>query len=155
MNDFEAIRARAEKATPGPWIKFDASDSNDVPWWWVWQESKLPYYGGVFEPDSDYTIKSHDDGRLYHVSGAVGVSCVTDNKDLEQEEWDAEFIAHAREDIPALLAMRDAVLAMHPEGGEWSQWWPPGPEARDVRRSVGCQTCRTDGPCETRKALGG
>lgn len=146
MTDLEAIRARAERATPGPWIKFDASDSNDVPWWWVWQESKLPYYGGVFEPDSDYTIKSHDDGRLYHVSGAVGVSCVTDNKDLEQEEWDAEFIAHAREDIPALLAMRDAVLAMHP--------------ARKVvpdvtRYIVGCPTCRTDGPCETRKALGG
>lgn len=117
MNDFEAIRARAEKATRGPW---ETSTT-----------SRDPGARMVDIPDGDDVMS-----LAWELGGGlVGMSPAN-----------ADFVAHAREDIPALLAMRDAVLAMHP--------------ARKVvpdvtRYIVGCPTCRTDGPCETRKALGG
>jgi len=72
--DIEAIRARAEAATPGPW-KFGSNcivtDNDDVLY--------------------TYVDRAPDDDECW-------ISCM----DIKPE--DADFIAHAREDIPDLLA---------------------------------------------------
>jgi hypothetical protein len=66
----------AAKATPGPWKELQPGDGDHG--WWVWQESKLPHYGGVAECQ------------------------ITDGDDLEREKADAAFIALARTALPAL-----------------------------------------------------
>lgn len=75
--DLAAIRARAEKATPGPWNHGgSASDAtNGYTDEWVWEGTGHP----IGDPDAP-------DTRICSASAA-----------------DASFIAHARTDIPALL----------------------------------------------------
>lgn len=92
------IEARLAAATPGPWVAHDLSDAVYSPddktgWWWVWQESKLPYYGAVMEP----TDRSPNDG-------SIGVAAIEDNHTGVQEKADAEFIANAPADVAYLLA---------------------------------------------------
>ncbi len=67
--DLDAIRQRAEAASPGPW---------------------------AVNPVNGYQVKLNN-GTGFLVAHTHRL---TDNKDLR----DAEFIAHAREDIPALVA---------------------------------------------------
>ncbi len=67
----EPIRARAEAATPGPWM--------------AWRE----YHG----PVTAWRICTHDGNREV-VAGDEGA--------IESGD-DAEFIAHARSDVPALV----------------------------------------------------
>ena len=74
--DLDAIRARADAATPGPWR--------------TWND------GHVGSP-------------TVHIGGGV---MPTPGSDPAQRMPDAEFIAHARTDIPALLA---ALAAAHAE----------------------------------------
>jgi hypothetical protein len=71
--ELEAIRERAEKATPGPWTTEQSYDGDpDTP---------------VLVGDGEYLCASPDDGvRGGHLFE------------------DADFIAHAREDVPALVA---------------------------------------------------
>ena len=71
MIDVKAIRARADKATPGPWAYYER---------------------GCREFGYDLTLPSG-------IRGAY-----------EQEE-DVAFIAHARDDVPALLDALDAANA--------------------------------------------
>ena len=78
--DLEAIEARCSKATPGPWRN-------------TWKDCK--HYMSSWFIDRD-----EDD---------IGVGlCAFDinqiNAELYATDDDAEFIAHAREDVPALLA---------------------------------------------------
>jgi hypothetical protein len=95
--DLDAIEARANAATDGPWLGYDErsdlrEENPDVNPMWVVAH---------MEPD--------------------GVNWVRDIADIgggEQDEADAEFIAHARTDVPALVAAlrearaeRDAFLA--------------------------------------------
>lgn len=99
----EQIRARERAATEGPWIAKDLGSDvynshNKAGWWWVWQESKQPYYGGVLELDTK------PDGTADFNGGNLGQAAITDNDDGVQEQADAEFMAHSREDIPWLLA---------------------------------------------------
>lgn len=101
------IKARADAATEGPWVSHDLSDTvfnseNDAGWWWVWQESKLPYYGGVLGPDAHGST-----------DGSIGEASITDARDGHQEKADAEFIAHARTDLPDMAAALTAVLDLH------------------------------------------
>lgn len=100
----DEIKARADAATEGPWVPHDLSDAvfdseNDAGWWWVWQESKLPHYGGVLGPDTHGSI-----------DGSIGEASITDARDGHQEKADATFIAHARTDLPAMAAALTAVL---------------------------------------------
>lgn len=81
-DELEAIRARAEEATPGPWIV-------------------MPELCGT------------DGQGVYHAE-SLGPICEVgdpyprgDNRPQEN----MTFIAHAREDIPALLADRDELVA--------------------------------------------
>lgn len=54
---------------------------------------------------------------------------------------DAEFIAHAREDVPALVAVVRAVEALHRPN-----------EDRGVRDGY-CRTCKREWPCPTAAAV--
>lgn len=80
--DLEAIKARADGATPGPWCA-----------WRNWVR------------DADGNSAAHGDGYLR--SQAIGVS---DWWDQAQAERNAAFIAHAREDVPALLRAVERLL---------------------------------------------
>lgn len=95
LTDLERL---AGAATGGPWAAHDLSDEkvdseNRRGWWWVWREANLPHFGGVLEVN--------DRGEPH---GAVGEALITDGRDGEQERADAEFIAAAREALPALIA---------------------------------------------------
>jgi hypothetical protein len=112
--DLDAVRRRARKATAGPWTLVDREEEDtpsDVarpmyaPSWWVWQQSRLPYWGGVATQPS--REKSDGPGAIMEIVTADGGVM----ESLEQDYSDAQFIAHAREDIPALLSYIDALLA--------------------------------------------
>lgn len=72
-----AIEVRAAAATPGPW--------------WSWVEGRDGHSGGTFIGRGDNRQRSTD---LYLSSGES--NAVTDE--------DHDFIAHARPDVPRLLA---------------------------------------------------
>lgn len=74
--DIEAIRARCEAATEGPWVIVERDDGD----------------GGPIPPEWLVGMERHPRGYWEK-----------DNTMLEKKA-DAEFIAHSREDIPALLA---------------------------------------------------
>ena len=82
-----AIRARAEAATPGPW------EAGDV---WVYTPPIYP-----------------DDRRLSDVLGMKFAD--EDRAEAEHKRGliNAEFIAAARSDVPALVAALEGVLALH------------------------------------------
>lgn len=68
----------------------------------------------------------------------------------------AEFIAHARADVPALLAevdrlraQRDATLALHAPTTTLPLYFSGDTGLRTV-----CSVCSTPPPCSTRRALG-
>jgi len=82
-NELDAIRAREEKATLGPW-HFDDFDP------------------GVWQPDFDMRIADmrgwgHLTGQGH---GGLGLS---EDDAIAAQIRNAEFIAYARQDIPALL----------------------------------------------------
>jgi hypothetical protein len=121
--DPDAIRRRARKATAGPWTLVDRAEGDtprDVarpmyaPSWWVWQQSRLPYWGGV--ATQQFREKTDGPGAIMEIVTADGGTI----EPLEQDYSDAQFIAHAREDIPALLSHIDALLAraLTPEEAE-------------------------------------
>lgn len=87
--DLHALRKVAEAATPGPWIAHEAGEEPGN--WWVWQESKLPYYGGVAE------VVGRDSGTICYpeISGGHG--------DGEGERLDATHIATF--DPPTVLTL--------------------------------------------------
>ena len=80
MLDLDAIEARAEAATPGPWHTQVTTACFDV------------IQGGDRHTDNRYiammNVDSDPDG---------------DFRDYSESNADAEFIAHAREDVPYLL----------------------------------------------------
>lgn len=96
----QEIRARANAATPGPWGIYDdetglfdiAADLEDTG-----HGYRCRRYVGQLEAgqiDNDPTHKEW-----------------TEEQDRAQVEADAEFVAHAREDVPALLAEVDRLRA--------------------------------------------
>ena len=82
----DAIKARAEAATDGPWLVDPHADSEN---------------GAGICNESDAVIGGGMEGN--YPCSPVGV----------YEEADAQFIAHARSDVPALVAAVQAVLAQH------------------------------------------
>lgn len=103
--DLEAIKARVEATTPGPWaVDEDGHIAGDV---------------DRFDPQ--------------FVASTVGGS-------------NAQFIVHAREDVPALVAAIEAVVAMHQE-------CDTGDGVKFCSYDHGSQTSET-WPCDIRIALG-
>ena len=95
MNRLDKIEARTNAATEGPW-EWDG-ESNE-PW-----------------PAGDNSLRSvsgaKDDLVLYAWGyDAYGIEAARDA--------DAEFIAHARADVPDMAAALRAVLEVHQDGGE-------------------------------------
>ena len=118
----DAIKARAEAATDGPWRVI-----------------------------SDY------------IPGVIEVEGPTASNDyvaeLSADKADLEFIAHARQDIPALAAAVEAVLELHKpitdDGNSLRNWLGMGNgKPRDY-----CNECEVDGytavpyPCPTVAAI--
>ncbi|MCR6649736.1 MAG: hypothetical protein NVV70_16955 [Cellulomonas sp.] len=156
------IAAREQAATPGPLVAHDLGDdvytSDDGHgWWWVWREEALPYYGGVLELDATFEVTGAD-GKVWKVAGAVGQASITDNRQGLVEKADAEFFAHARTDVPALLrevkALRgerdvaraavEAVRALHVPNAHCDHDGAPC-----------CEDCEQIMPCATIRALDG
>jgi hypothetical protein len=82
-----AIREREAKATPGPWV------------------ATAGYDGGA-------TVAVMRDWRGGNVAASVlGPDAWIHGAPRSAPDDNAEFIAHAREDIPALLALYEAALA--------------------------------------------
>lgn len=77
--DLDAIRARAEAATPGPWTMRDG---------WGPTTDGLMHFTRIANGDHDSVLSA-------------------DGPDIAGSRANAEFIAHARHDIPALLAEVD------------------------------------------------
>lgn len=145
-NPLDEIQARADAATDGPWVIRDISDhiyspADDTGWWWVWQESKLPYYGGVFDPN-----ERTDNGVP---DGAVGQCAIDDNETGVQEKADAVFIAHAREDVPKLVAALRAVVEVLND-------FPPPPKSADPNGEIlmWMEALAEDAKHNIREALG-
>lgn len=86
--ELDAIRARAAAATAGPWRPHEEDGSNCV-----WREEL---------PAASTCIMSH--GTAFALGVAVAATPDPNNED-------ATFIAHAREDVPALLAEVDTLRA--------------------------------------------
>lgn len=86
--EIEAIRARADAATPGPWTTSDTTYGKAI--------HCLP------SPDSSngYLALTEASPQAAYVVRRAAYSWYT----KEQADANAEFIAHARGDIPALLA---------------------------------------------------
>jgi hypothetical protein len=155
--DLDAIKARAEAATEGPWRADDEHGlmPGAAPAWCVSRSGA----DGTYLSDVAYTTGTHEQG-------------------------DAEFIAHARTDIPELVAeverlrfvltrtdeadgsvidildaerdtlraQRDAVLGLHKR-----RPWRVSDGATFGQRDFPdlCDHCHTPWPCATARALGG
>lgn len=91
MNRLDEIEARANAATPGPW------------------EVK-PYDG--WHKESDNEINSFVGPDATTIIEQLGCDCC--DVGLEVTPADAEFIAAARTDVPALLDALEKVLRLHP-----------------------------------------
>ena len=134
--DLQAIEARLEAATLGPWRRpepkiydsyvtlEDCGCANG----WDNGESRITLEESGLEDEDGNEYHRHTETDYHHVIGSNGHG-VTGNYDWEaggiMEEADTEFIAHAPEDIRALLgavkAVRDAV-ARHPDVMECSEY---------------------------------
>ena len=89
------IEARAEKATPGPWVAWDHNG---------WHQP----YVSVVTPDDETPLGPRD--VIVATDDPVGRTWSTRGK-VEIELDNATFIAHARTDIPALIAEVRALQA--------------------------------------------
>ena len=93
MSELDAIKARAEAATEGPW---------------TWSGSEAPVLGGY--AGTSYRYSEEVIEAEHH--GECGCRSLC-QLELTVGKADAEFIAHSRADIPALVAAIAAVLELH------------------------------------------
>ena len=93
MSELDAIKARAEAATEGPW---------------TWSGSEAPVLGGY--AGTSYRYSEEVIEAEHH--GECGCRSLC-QLELTVGKADGEFIAHARQDIPALLAALESVLELH------------------------------------------
>ena len=89
--ELDAIRKRVAAATPGPWVSVYMDDEGD----WAYHLASVD--------SQDVTYYIHDASQTYAKRDPnVGAN--------------AEFIAHARSDVPALLALLDEAVELLREG---------------------------------------
>jgi len=119
--DLESIMARAEAATPGPWeqgsvwvsapaIGSECAHCRQLGGPAVTSEEE--YFGG--QPYILHVHRRVDDGDEHWISGPEGAQ-IAGNYEEELggiiDPADAEFIAHARTDVPALVAEVEGLRA--------------------------------------------
>ena len=122
-----AIRARADAATEGPW-EWEGEAGEDR----LQFDNSLIACRGTEDPV--LCAWGHD---------AYGI---------DVGKADAEFIAHARTDLPALLAAVEAVLELH-DMGEACPDCGAGPRTICECGATDCQGCSEEWPCPTVRAL--
>jgi hypothetical protein len=109
MLDLDAIEARAEAATPGPWRNEPDTGAGRV---WVQR--------GYFRDEADCE-------PLFSLRGKEA---------YEQRSADADFIARARTDIPALVAelraAREVVEAAQANANTWDEYYHQRPVDRNL-----------------------
>lgn len=88
MIDLDAIRKRAEAATPGPWASYEGGNFVHI---------TLSDYEKRFK-------RSHDLGYTSGGLFAAMLPHAPSRQTRQRFNKDAEFIAHAREDVPNLVA---------------------------------------------------
>lgn len=86
-NELDAIQARVDAATPGRWVVTDLRNASDGNRDCLWVDSR---------PSDDYSVPGQYK-TVADMDADEGLRIVWDIAD-------AEFIAHARQDVPALLA---------------------------------------------------
>lgn len=112
LPNLDAIQARADAATEGPW----EADGSEVSQHWS-------------RPEPWLTVASSEVACMSYCYGGSA-------RGIERDE-DAAFIAAARTDVPVLVAALRAVLALHEDDGHgecshcpdpsdahWSAPWP-------------------------------
>ena len=94
--ELEAITARAEAATPGPWLMeyADGADSIDL-----FGSEPIVFVVTPYD-DAEFCI-----GKVHYVT--------------HQTQYDGQFIADARTDVPALVAALREALAKIARMQEW------------------------------------
>lgn len=125
--DLQAIRARADAATPGPWYADDGG---------VYAAAEAPPYRDV--PLSDWTVTHQAAWRDWEEDAVL----LFEGGAHDAESRDAEFVAHARHDVDALVGRVEELAAAltevlsefykgHP-GGAWLRtgWVRVGTVAR-------------------------
>lgn len=88
-NDLDAITARAEAATEGPWYHSPGRSGGDGQFAFLGKSAGFVQTRAVIEP----TGVRHDPDQF-------GSPCIAE----PLRDADADFIAYAREDVPALVA---------------------------------------------------
>jgi len=105
-----AIKARAERASPGPWVAWERQHS------YRFNPSKPEYKGKGFHTET-FIITAYNDPQAkapYTIVGQASGIGVDDGPwvtFVKIEPNDADFIAHARTDIPALIAEVERLTA--------------------------------------------
>ncbi len=121
-SQLDAIKARAEAATEGPW---------------TWSGSEAPVLGGY--AGTSYRYSEEVIEAEHH--GECGCRSLC-QLELTVGKADAEFIAHSRADIPALVAAVEAVLKLHKEV-QWAESWPTCIHCNDGEGSPLAYPCPT------------
>ncbi len=139
-SEIEEIKARAEKATAGPWhrgrgdmVSYDASGT--IPFKNVYADDRR---GGWHKPTNSplpLTIaKVVDESALFEESGGLPIS-------IDELFDNAAFIAHARTDIPRLLADLSAARRDNERLKEVIRkhvaWWDMNPDSKEGGKFVG------------------
>jgi hypothetical protein len=109
MLDLDAIEARAEAATPGPWRQ---------------TTSKRGYRDVLQTPDS------YGDRMIAKIDQEAFIVSRRDARMLRCPNADADFIAHARIDIPALVAELRAAREVVEAAQEEDHWRAELPRLR-------------------------
>lgn len=98
MKRLDDIKARAEAATDGPW---------------KWDNRRVPTLNGMAGSRDVYRYETEVIEADHNGECGCRSAC---QLDLTVGPADAEFIAHARTDVPALVAAVEAVLELHALG---------------------------------------
>lgn len=96
MNRLDEIEARANTATEGPW----EVNGPDQPW-------------ATISHGSDSILHAYEQHHPY----CEGCECGDPRSEVALSDEDAEFIAHARTDMPALVAVARYALSQHAPDG--------------------------------------
>ena len=92
MKRLDEIEARTTAATDGPW----EVNGPDRPW-------------ATISHGSDSILHAYEQHHPY----CEGCECGDPRSEVALSDEDAEFITHARQDVPALVAALRAVLELH------------------------------------------
>lgn len=86
-----------------------------------------------------------------NLDDALPIASTADTRFRKPRTFNADFIAHARQDVPALVAALRAVLDLHPRGEFWASGgmvWFGRTEFPDQ-----CTRCRDNWPCADVRAI--